>query len=183
MSTAIYVVLAIVALGLLYIGIRVVGGTYLKFRGKRVITCPETSQPAGVDVAAGRAALSAALGKPAVQLRDCSRWPERQNCGQECLQQLEAAPEDCLVRTILTRWYQEKSCIYCGKALGEIDWIEQRPCLLSPAGKTIEWREVPAEEVPRALETHKPVCWNCHIAETFRREHPDLVTERNWKTS
>jgi hypothetical protein len=26
--------------------------------------------------------------------------------------------------------------------------------------------------------THQPVCWDCHIAQTFRREHAELVTDR-----
>ena len=28
------------------------------------------------------------------------------------------------------------------------------------------------------MGTHLPVCWNCHIAESFRREHPELVVDR-----
>ena len=58
---------------------------------------------------------------------------------------------------------------------------KHRPGLLGPDQKTVEWRDVAPEVVPGALETHKPVCWDCHIAETFRREHPGLVTDRNWK--
>ena len=29
------------------------------------------------------------------------------------------------------------------------------------------------------VDNLEPVCWNCHIAESFRREHPDLVTDRD----
>jgi hypothetical protein len=28
------------------------------------------------------------------------------------------------------------------------------------------------------LATHRPVCWNCAVAEGFRRAHPELVTDR-----
>jgi hypothetical protein len=28
------------------------------------------------------------------------------------------------------------------------------------------------------LSTHLPVCWDCHIARRFRREHPALVVDR-----
>jgi hypothetical protein len=31
------------------------------------------------------------------------------------------------------------------------------------------------------LETHRPVCWNCYIAQFFRHEHPDLVVYRPWQ--
>lgn len=26
--------------------------------------------------------------------------------------------------------------------------------------------------------SHQPVCWNCHIVQTFRREHPEMIVER-----
>ena len=82
----------------------------------------------------------------------------------------------------MTRWYEGKSCVYCGKPLGEVDWIEHKPCLMSPDRRTVEWKDIPAETIPGVLETHQPVCWNCHIAETFRREHPELVVDRDWRT-
>jgi hypothetical protein len=28
------------------------------------------------------------------------------------------------------------------------------------------------------LGRHWPVCWSCHMSETFRRAHPELVVER-----
>jgi hypothetical protein len=28
------------------------------------------------------------------------------------------------------------------------------------------------------FSTHRPVCWNCHVTETFRRLHPELVVDR-----
>jgi hypothetical protein len=31
------------------------------------------------------------------------------------------------------------------------------------------------------LETHFPVCWDCYIAQQFRRDHPDLVVFRPWQ--
>ena len=34
------------------------------------------------------------------------------------------------------------------------------------------------EQLPEIFATHQPVCWNCHIAESFRRLHPELVTDR-----
>jgi hypothetical protein len=29
------------------------------------------------------------------------------------------------------------------------------------------------------FSTHKPVCWSCHVTQTFRREFPELVVYRN----
>ena len=52
--------------------------TYLKFRGKRIVSCPETHQAAAVRVAAGNAALKATIGHDELRLKECSRWPERE---------------------------------------------------------------------------------------------------------
>lgn len=176
MNTALYIVAIIVGLIALDLVLWPVVRNYLRFRGDRVVTCPENDKPAGVEVDALQAALSRGL-----RLKECSRWPERQNCGQECLKQIEAAPDGCLVRTILGNWYAGKTCVLCGKPLGDIDWAEHRPALMSPDRHTVEWKDLQPETVPEALATHLPICWNCHIATTFRREHPELVTERPWE--
>jgi hypothetical protein len=154
---------------------------YSKFRGVRLVTCPETAKPAAVDVDATHAALTGLIGKLNLQLKNCSRWPERQGCEQECLVQIEAAPEDCLVRNIFARWYQGKSCVYCRKPLEQMDWAQHKPALMSPEQVTFEWNDIRAEALPEVLTTYLPVCWNCHIAETFRRRYPHLVVERPWK--
>ena len=179
MSIELYLIILIVVLAALYFVVPFVAGTYLKFRGERVITCPETRKPAGVEVDSLHAALTAAFTHPDLRLKTCSRWPERQDCGQECLLQIEISPEDCLVRHILASWYLGKHCASCGKKFAEIQWSEHKPALLSPEGKTVEWRELPPEKVPDALKTHFPVCWDCHITETFCREYPDLIVDRS----
>ena len=58
-------------------------------RGKRTVTCPETRELAEVEVDAARVAFSAWGGVPDVRLKDCSRWPERATCGQNCFVQVE----------------------------------------------------------------------------------------------
>ena len=68
----------------------------------------------------------------------------------------------------------------CGE-ISEIDWLDHKPALMSPERVTLEWNEIPAEKVPAVLQTHMPVCWDCHIAETFRRRYPGLVVDRSWK--
>lgn len=169
MSTAIAVVIAIGVVGLLLLGIR----AYVRIRGKRVVTCPETGDSVAVEVNALRAVVGAPL-----RLQECTRWPERQGCGQECLQQIESSPEGCLVRTIVRNWYRDKVCALCSRPLGQIDWYEHQPCILSPDRKILRWSEVRPESIPQFLETHAPVCWNCEVAESFRRQHPELVVDR-----
>jgi hypothetical protein len=153
--------------------------TYFKFRGKRIISCPENHQAAAVRVAAGKAALDATHGAAHLSLSECSRWPEMQGCGQECLAQIKEAPKACLVSTIVNRWYAGRSCVYCHKPFGEIHWHDHPPALIDQQRKTVQWNEVPLENLQQTMATHWPVCWSCHIAETFRRQHPELVTDRS----
>jgi hypothetical protein len=167
--------LAVLAIGIL--GVRW-ARAWLRFRGARVITCPENMRPAGVHVDERRAALSALTGSPALRLSACSRWPERQGCGQACLQQIEASPESCLVRNILADWYRGKVCARCGLPFGEIRWAVQKSALISNEKKSVEWSQVPAERLPEILETALPVCFGCHMADTLVREHAELALDR-----
>jgi hypothetical protein len=154
---------------------------YFRFRGVRIVQCPETKEFAAVKVNAGRCAFDGMLVDPVLRLSSCSRWPERQGCGEECLSQIESAPGDCLLRNILAKWYRGKRCVYCNKEFEELHWPENKPALLSPDGRTVEWRDMAPEVVPATLRTHAPVCWNCHISMTFRSEHPELVVDRPWR--
>src|SRR5260370_35357534 len=86
-----------------------------RYRGKMLFTCPETGKSACVKVAAADAARSALVGRPKMHLSECSRWPERQNCGQECLSQLGADPQNCLVWTNASDWDPGRTCGYAHK--------------------------------------------------------------------
>lgn len=186
MGTTIYIIGAVVVLGALGVVWWSISKTYRRFRGKMVVTCPETNQTVGVDVDATHAALAATHGDPELRLKTCTRWPERQNCGQECLSQIEKSPEDCLVRTTLDEWYSHRECAICGKKFEAVDSYDhkagfdydRRPALLSPKGQVVEWDEIPIETLPQVLETYQAVCWDCLIMETFRRKHPEMVVER-----
>jgi hypothetical protein len=175
-----YLILAVAVFCLVYFVLPRAIGAYLTFRGKRVITCPETRRPVAVDVDARHAAFSAVrAGKPDLRLTSCSRWPERQDCDQECVLQVRMTPSECLVRTILGDWYEGKKCVFCGQSCGDIHWFDHKPALLSPEGVTVEWQLMSPEKLPDILATHKPVCWNCHICETFRREFSEIVIDRS----
>ncbi len=153
---------------------------YLELRGKRLVTCPENQQTAAVELDAQHAAREALLHHPQMQLSTCSRWPEHKDCGQDCLRQIEQSPEDCLVRNIVIKWFSNKSCIYCGRSIGEVSewWVDHKPALLTPEKKSIFWNEFPAERLPELFEQCEPVCWSCNVTEKFRKEHPELVTDR-----
>lgn len=172
--------MVLLALAIAYVTFRLAGGLrlYLKLRGKRLVTCPETKKAAAVEVAAGSVAMEALTGPHHLRLSECSRWPERQDCGQDCLKQIEAAQEDCLVWTIVSRWYEERQCADCGKRFEKMKWDDQKPALIDADRRTVQWDKIPAESLPDVLQTHLPVCWNCHMAQTFRREYPDRVSDQ-----
>ena len=169
---------AVLGVAALYVLVPMLVDAYRTYRGERIITCPETGKAAAVEVDAGRAAMAALRGSHALQLRDCSRWPERAGCGQDCLAQIEESPQGCLVRSIVARWYDGKTCALCGATFDSIESWEHHPALRSPDGTTMEWSEVAPERLPEIMQTHAPVCWNCHVAESFRVQHPELVTDR-----
>ena len=154
---------------------------YFTFRGKRIVTCPETTKPVAVDVNAREAALGAFFNEPTLRLRTCTRWPERQDCGQDCLQQIEVSPENCLVWNIVSKWYEGKKCVFCRKPIGPLHHLDHAPALLGPDFKTTEWNGIRPEQLPQIFETHHPVCWSCHVTESFRRLHPELVTDRAYE--
>jgi hypothetical protein len=168
-------VFLIAAALVLTIGMR----TWLRYRGQRVIECPENHAPAGVEVDARQAAVSALGGRLELHLKDCTRWPERAGCDEACLRQVETSPEGCLVRTVLARWYEGRTCALCGAAFGEIHWHDHKPALLTPDGVPRSWAELPVDHVPEVLQTHRPLCWNCQVTESFRRRFPELVIDRD----
>ena len=156
---------------------------YVRYRGKRVITCPETEQYAAVDLDAPHAAVTCLWKGPDLRLSSCTRWPERRDCAQDCIRQIELSPSGCQLRAMLTHWYKGRQCAFCHRTFDEIRWLEHRPALLAPGGKIVQWESIRPEAVPEALFTHQPVCWDCKVVEEFRTGHADLVVERPWKHS
>jgi hypothetical protein len=154
---------------------------WLKCRGARVITCPENLRPAGVTVDAGGVAVHPFTSNPRLRLSSCSRWPERAGCGQDCLSEVAAAPEDCLVRNILVRWYADKHCVSCGRPFGEITAVGVKPAVLRADKISVEWSEIPAERLPETLVASAPICSACHLGNLLVRTHPELAVDRHRK--
>jgi hypothetical protein len=153
--------------------------SWWKFRGLRVVNCPENQQPVGVVVSAGRAAATALAGAPQLRLTSCTRWPELAGCGQQCLGQIEAAPADCLVRNILVGWYAGKQCAACGRPFGEISLAGMKPAVFCADKQSVEWSEIPADRLRETLAAAVPICFACHMGNTMVREHPELVVDRS----
>lgn len=182
METAVGLLIVIAVLAAaLWFGIRWLARSFSKYRGTRIVTCPETKRPTIVEVDAVHAFLTSAVGQPDIRLKECTRWPLKEQCGQECLMDLDVAPERCLVSGVLMRWYSEKNCVYCKKPFPELHWVDHRPALLSPDGQLVTWNEVNPDKLLQVLETYSAVCWDCFIAQRFLLDHPDLVVFRPWQ--
>jgi hypothetical protein len=171
-------VLLIVALAVVAFAVTRFLGIYRRWRGQRLVTCPDNQATVAVNVGAGQAAWRSFLSDSQIDLKSCTRWPEKQDCGQDCLSQIHESPEECLVRNIIVHWYEGRQCAVCGKTFGEISWHEHKPALMDESRKTVQWHEVPPEKLPEILETHQPVCWDCHVVESVYQQRPDVVVER-----
>jgi hypothetical protein len=153
-----------------------------KYRGRRLVTCPENQRPAGVRLDSSRAALGGLLHPPKLQLMECTRWPEKAGCGQECLREIESRPGDCLVRNIVLQWYAGKSCCSCGRPFGAILAAGAQPAVLSADKMSVEWSEIPVDRLREILAESKPICFACHMANRMVQDHPDLITDRSLRT-
>jgi hypothetical protein len=148
------------------------------YRGVHVIQCPETRKPAAVRVDTGHFALSAVMNEPPeVRLASCSRWPERAGCDQACVPQIESDPVDTRIDTILNDVFAGRSCALCGRKISGVPAVGHKPAFLGPDGWTTPCTAIAPEHVYDLLKTHRLVCWDCDVAETFRREHPELVID------
>ena len=150
-----------------------------RYRGVRLVTCPETRKPAAVSVDMGHAALTALIDdRVELRLASCSRWAERERCRQPCLAEVQTSGPDGTVRAMAERWYTARTCAGCGRAIAKAGSTHHEPALLGPDGVTVEWSDIQPEQLPEMFATHKPVCWNCHMAASFIRSHPEIVAGR-----
>lgn len=85
---------------------------------------------------------------------------------------------DSLASAVVSEWARGRACVSCGAPVTGMKFSGHHIALLEPSGITREWVDVAADRLPLALATSLPICWNCHVAATFRRMHPELVTDR-----
>ncbi len=147
-----------------------------RLQGDRVVTCPETGQPAIVHIDLALAVTSDAGSAPA-PLDSCSRWAERGQCDQPCVHAAHLPASSA--STLVQAWAKDRTCASCGGEVVEHAFVGHHISLLDPDGTTREWVDVAGEHLPLALATSLPLCWNCHQAASFRRLHPELVVDRD----
>ncbi len=75
---------------------------YYKNRGRNSVKCPENGQTADVEVDNRFAFRMSLRGQQHSRLESCSRWPEKGECAQDCLAQLDPSPEN--LERLLSKW-------------------------------------------------------------------------------
>jgi hypothetical protein len=148
-----------------------------RLRGARVVTCPETGHAAGVDIDVAHAVATGLIEHaPSVRLKHCSRWAARGRCQELCLHEAETIANT--TRAIVDRALKGRLCTFCRRPIEEPAFLDHYAALRLEDGTTVAWPDIEPERLRHTLAAHAPVCWDCHIAETFRRLYPALVTDR-----
>ena len=143
---------------------------YYRNCGRQSVKCPDSRQRADVEVDRKFAFWSALRGKEHSRLQSCSRWPEKTDCGQECLAQIDPSPEN--IERTLAKWYEGKMCAICNRALTPGDWQRSRLAMLNEQHKLFELRQLRLEEIALRLDQMRPLCWTCHQEERARQTAP-----------
>jgi len=141
---------------------------YFKNRGSRLVTCPETREAVVMTPDKKFAFWTALRGQEHSRVETCSRWPEKDDCEQECLAEIEASPEN--IDRLLSSWYTGKTCAICDGALSNADWQRGRLAVLNQQQELLDLRKLSLENLRAGLENMRPLCWNCHQEERVR--HP-----------
>jgi hypothetical protein len=129
--------------------------TYWKFRGRRVVTCPQTREAAAVTIDATHAARTS-VGEAASARRPLFALAEQHDCDQACVAEIDAAPERCCVHAIVGDWYRDKACVLCQRAILGADGSLGMAALMAPDRTSMEWTAVRAQDLPSVLRSHQP---------------------------
>lgn len=177
MSLQLLVPLVLALVVVVYVGIAIRAA--YRLRGKHVVICPETKAPAGVTVDLGHAATTAVWEKPDVKLASCSRWPERQDCEQPCVCQIEAEPAGTRAKVISADFFKDKHCAICRRAIDQPNAATLQPGFIDPVTREVKaWDEIAPQDLPEAVAHRLPLCSNCTLAESFRTRFPGEVVDR-----
>ena len=76
---------AVILLGIFYVLLPRVTYIFRRYRKKRVLRCPETGMLVEVDLDPRFVALSSPFGQPLLRVKNCTLWPKKKECAQECL--------------------------------------------------------------------------------------------------
>jgi len=147
--------------------------TYFQNRGRQPVMCPQNGEPVDVEVDNKFGFWTALRGQEHSRLASCTRWPEKGDCGQECLAQVDPSPEN--VERLMIGWYKGKVCAICLRGITPSDWRRGRLGWLDAQHKLVELRQVNLRQLQSALQEMRPLCWICHQEERVRQAIPPRV--------
>jgi hypothetical protein len=176
-----YFILAIFPFVLFFLAAALVTGApvamalqdYYKNRGRKSVKCPENGRPVDVEVDNVYAFQTSLRGLEHSRLQSCSRWPEKGDCGQECLAQVDPSPEN--LERLLSKWSDGKSCAICARAIIPGDWRQGRLGVLNQHQELFQLRDMNADDLQSTLEQTRPLCWKCHQQERTRQVVPHKI--------
>ena len=92
MYTPLIILLAVAAVGCLYVLLPIGADAFFRLRGPRLVTCPDTQAPVEVGLDPGFGALTALTGHAKLRVKHCARWEDArlQQCAQGCLRGIDA---------------------------------------------------------------------------------------------
>lgn len=79
----------------------------------------------------------------------------------------------------LKHFFEDKLCAACSRPIPPVHAYEVRPGLLhSQTREAVAWDDIPTADLPTTLASYEAICSDCVIAATFRRQHSELVVDR-----
>lgn len=144
--------------------------TYYKNRGRKAVQCPETGQPAEVEIDHRFVLKTAMRGHEQSRLQSCSRWPQNHECGQECLTQVDPSPEN--LDRLLSGSLKGRNCAICTRDITPSDWRQGRFAVLDQKHQLFELRDMSVDDLQSTLREARPLCWKCHQEERTRQTVP-----------
>jgi len=150
-----------------------------RYRSESLLTQTQAKPPATarIDAALTLGCGSSSAPKP----RQSSSPRSEERAAYETILESAHMPEEP-ASAVVKEWARGRGCAMCRGAVTESWFAGHHIALLEPTGMTREWVDVGADRLALALATSLPLCWNCHVAATFRRTHPELVTDRDDST-
>jgi len=148
--------------------------SYFQNRGLQSAICPESGDQVDIEVDNKYSFWTALRGQEHSRLKSCTNWPEKGNCAQECLVQVDPSPEN--IERMMLSWYKGKACAICARAITPSDWRRGRLAWLDNH-KLVELRQVNLRQLQLKLNELRPLCWRCHQDERVRQ----AVTQRTLK--
>ncbi len=171
MSAQSFSILLVALVGAFYLAIAV--RTWWRFRGTRVVTCPETRRAAGVTLDVGHAMASAVWERTDLRIATCSCWPERSGCEEACVSQIEASPSGTSARTMAARFFEGRTCVLCQRRIPPLTGAALQPGFMDTRTReVVPWTRVAAPDLPDAIATRRPLCADCTLAESSRDPYP-----------